>query len=92
MAHTRPFLDPGHSRRRTINTGGTAAHKFKINNSTYTENLTGSEIPRDPYRVQCRTRGVLDRMGDRWTILTDLLYATEGNPQKMLTKPPRSRT
>lgn len=57
------------------------------------------EIPRDPYRAQCRTRGVLDRIGDRWTILiigamadgeptrfTDLLYAIEGISQKMLTK------
>ncbi len=58
-----------------------------------------AEIPRDPYRAQCRTRGVLDRIGDRWTILiigamadgqpvrfTDLLYAIEGISQKMLTK------
>lgn len=57
------------------------------------------EIPRDPYRAQCRTRGVLDRIGDRWTVLiigamadgeatrfTDLLYAIEGISQKMLTK------
>lgn len=57
------------------------------------------EIPRDPYRAQCRTRGVLDRIGDRWTILiigamadgeptrfSDLLYAIEGISQKMLTK------
>ena len=57
------------------------------------------EILRDPYRAQCRTRGVLDRIGDRWTILiigamadgqpvrfTDLLLAIEGISQKMLTK------
>lgn len=53
----------------------------------------------DPYRAQCRSRGVLDRIGDRWTVLiigfmadgeptrfTDLLYGIEGISQKMLTQ------
>jgi DNA-binding HxlR family transcriptional regulator len=47
----------------------------------------------------CRSRGVLDRIGDRWTILiigamadgepvrfNDLLHTIEGISQKMLTK------
>lgn len=58
-----------------------------------------TEIVRDPYRAQCRSRGVLDRIGDRWTVLiigdmadgnptrfSDLLYGIEGISQKMLTQ------
>ena len=57
------------------------------------------ELLVDPYRAACRSRGVLDRIGDRWTVLiigamasgeplrfSDLLYGIEGISQKMLTQ------
>jgi DNA-binding HxlR family transcriptional regulator len=52
----------------------------------------------DPYRSGCPTRRILDRVGDRWTVLivgalgdesrrfSDLLRRVEGISQKMLTQ------
>lgn len=52
----------------------------------------------DPYRAGCPTRRILDRIGDRWTVLivgaigdgsvrfSDLLRRVEGISQKMLTQ------
>ncbi len=62
-----------------------------INKSTATPEL-------NPYRNGCPTRKVLDRIGDRWTVLiigslggdslrfSDLLRQVEGISQKMLTQ------
>lgn len=52
----------------------------------------------DPYRSDCPTRRILDRIGDRWTVLvvgaldggalrfSELLRRVEGISQKMLTQ------
>ncbi|HXD62199.1 MAG TPA: helix-turn-helix domain-containing protein [Lacisediminihabitans sp.] len=52
----------------------------------------------DPYRADCPTRRILDRIGDRWTVLivgilgrgdarfSELLRGVEGVSQKMLTQ------
>ena len=56
----------------------------------------------DPYRRDCPSRRLLDRIGDRWTVLivgaldagprrfTELAAAVEGISQKMLTQTLRS--
>ncbi|PJJ63753.1 winged helix-turn-helix transcriptional regulator [Compostimonas suwonensis] len=61
--------------------------------------IDGAEYPAlDPYREGCPTRRVLDRVGDRWTVLivgalgggprrfSELLRRVEGISQKMLTQ------
>ncbi|HTN56042.1 MAG TPA: helix-turn-helix domain-containing protein [Microbacterium sp.] len=54
--------------------------------------------PGDPYRADCPTRRILDRIGDRWTVLivgilghgdarfSELRRRVEGVSQKMLTQ------
>ena len=61
-----------------------------------------SVIPWDPYRLDCPSRRLLDRIGDRWTVLvvgaldsgprrfTEISAAVEGVSQKMLTQTLRS--
>lgn len=58
----------------------------------------GPDLPADPYRADCPTRRILDRIGDRWTVLivvalwdgsarfSELLRRVEGISQKMLTQ------
>jgi DNA-binding HxlR family transcriptional regulator len=58
----------------------------------------GSVYRGDPYRADCPTRRVLDRIGDRWTVLivvflgdgdarfSELRRGIEGISQKMLTQ------
>jgi DNA-binding HxlR family transcriptional regulator len=55
-------------------------------------------LPGDPYNANCPTRRILDRIGDRWTVLiigalgegdlrfSDLKRRIEGISQKMLTQ------
>lgn len=57
-----------------------------------------SLLSRDPYRADCPTRRILDRIGDRWTVLivvaladgdarfSELRRRIEGVSQKMLTQ------
>ncbi|MFC5138333.1 winged helix-turn-helix transcriptional regulator [Actinomycetospora rhizophila] len=59
---------------------------------------SGDEPPWNPYRKACPTRQLLDRIGDRWTVLvvgaladgprryTELARRIEGVSQKMLTQ------
>lgn len=61
-----------------------------------------SHIPWDPYRADCPSRRLLDRIGDRWTVLivtvldtgphrfSALAAAVGGISQKMLTQTLRS--
>jgi DNA-binding HxlR family transcriptional regulator len=63
-----------------------------------TNPLEPVEIERNPYRAGCPTRKILDRIGDRWTVLiigalgsesrrfSYLLHQVEGISQKMLTQ------
>lgn len=37
-------------------------------------------LPADPYNANCRSRQVIDRIGDRWTVL--ILGALAGGPQR----------
>ncbi|WP_240770221.1 helix-turn-helix domain-containing protein [Nocardioides sp. GY 10127] len=37
--------------------------------------VTGLDLPPDPFAADCPTRTVLDRVGDRWTMLVLLLLA-----------------
>lgn len=58
--------------------------------------------PGNPYRADCPTRRILDRIGDRWTVLvvgilgqgdarfSELRRSVEGVSQKMLTQTLRS--
>ncbi|BCJ36629.1 transcriptional regulator [Actinocatenispora thailandica] len=58
----------------------------------------GSVLRGSPYRADCPTRRILDRIGDRWTVLivgalgdgsvrfSDLRRRVEGVSQKMLTQ------
>ena len=39
-----------------------------------------SVIPWDPYRLDCPSRRLLDRIGDRWTVL--IVGALDGGPQR----------
>lgn len=39
-----------------------------------------STIPWDPYRLDCPSRRLLDRIGDRWTVL--LVGALDDGPQR----------
>lgn len=60
--------------------------------------MVTSSLPGDPYRADCPTRRILDRIGDRWTVLivgvlgrgdarfSRLLREVEGISQKMLTQ------
>jgi DNA-binding HxlR family transcriptional regulator len=63
--------------------------------------VTTSEVPElvgDPYQAGCPTRRILDRIGDRWTVLvigvlghgevrfSELRRRVEGISQKMLTQ------
>jgi DNA-binding HxlR family transcriptional regulator len=61
--------------------------------------VTGPAVPElDPYRDGCPTRRILDRIGDRWTVLvvgalaggtlrfSELRRCVEGVSQKMLTQ------
>lgn len=57
-----------------------------------------SHLPADPYRADCPTRRILDRIGDKWTVLivgalwddsarfSELRRRVEGISQKMLTQ------
>lgn len=57
-----------------------------------------SRLPADPYRADCPTRRILDRIGDKWTVLivgalwddsarfSELRRRVEGISQKMLTQ------
>ena len=57
-----------------------------------------AERPGNPYQAGCATRRILDRIGDRWTVLvvgvlgdgdarfSELLRRVEGVSQKMLTQ------
>ena len=59
---------------------------------------TGPVLRGDPYRADCPTRRILDRIGDRWTVLivsvlgegdarfSELRRRIEGVSQKMLTQ------
>jgi DNA-binding HxlR family transcriptional regulator len=58
----------------------------------------GAVLPGDPYSADCPTRRILDRIGDRWTVLvvgalwdgtarfSELRRRVEGISQKMLTQ------
>ena len=60
--------------------------------------MVTSDLPGDPYRADCPTRRILDRIGDRWTVLvvgvlgrgdarfSALLREVQGISQKMLTQ------
>lgn len=60
--------------------------------------LTGSSLAGDPYQADCPTRRILDRIGDRWTVLvigvlgegearfSELGRRIQGVSQKMLTQ------
>jgi DNA-binding HxlR family transcriptional regulator len=60
--------------------------------------VTAVDIPADPYSANCPSRAVLDRIGDRWTVLvvgalsthplrfSELARCIEGISQKMLTQ------
>ena len=60
--------------------------------------VTGSELAPDPYSSNCPSRTVLDRVGDRWTVLvvgslsggamrfSELARRIDGVSQKMLTQ------
>jgi len=60
--------------------------------------MTDAEFRGNPYRADCPTRPILDRIGDRWTVLlvvllddgdkrfSELLRGIEGISQKMLTQ------
>lgn len=59
---------------------------------------TGSALDGNPYRADCPSRRILDRIGDRWTVLivgalwdgsvrfSELRRRVEGISQKMLTQ------
>jgi DNA-binding HxlR family transcriptional regulator len=58
----------------------------------------GAKLPGDPYHAGCATRRILDRIGDRWTVLivgvlgdgdarfSELRRRIDGVSQKMLTQ------
>lgn len=60
--------------------------------------ISDSVFPGNPYRADCPTRRILDRIGDRWTVLivgmlgqgdarfSELRRRVEGVSQKMLTQ------
>lgn len=62
------------------------------------EEASPSTLPYDPYAKNCPTRQLLDRIGDRWTVLvigsiergplrySEISRAIEGISQKMLTQ------
>ena len=63
-----------------------------------TEGQSASLLPDSPFRADCPTRRILDRIGDRWTVLivgalgdgtarfSELRRRIEGVSQKMLTQ------
>ncbi len=65
--------------------------------TTFTD-VDAAMMPGDPYRQGCPTRHILDRIGDKWTVLvvgalgtdrlrfSELLRRIDGISQKMLTQ------